>query len=78
MLPCYVLLDLETAGALGVRLLQARLVKEKQPVYNHRPRRECALSDRPLARDLLRCPLTLLPTGCCSNTWRWLARAASS
>lgn len=49
---------LQTAGELGALLLEARLVKEKQPVYNRRLRREstlCAwrLEDNPLARPLL-------------------------
>lgn len=49
---------LETAGELGALLLEARLVKEKQPVHNRRLRREstlCAwrLADDPLARPLL-------------------------
>jgi len=48
----------ETAGELGALLLEARLVKEMQPVYNRQLRRErtlCAwrLSDDPLARPLL-------------------------
>ncbi|NDP39034.1 MAG: DNA polymerase III subunit epsilon [Rhodoferax sp.] len=48
----------ETAGELGALLLEARLVKEKQPVYNRQLRREstlCAwrLADNPLARPLL-------------------------
>ena len=49
---------IETAGELGALLLEARLVKEKQPVYNRQLRREktlCAwrLDDKPLARPLL-------------------------
>jgi len=49
---------LETAGELGALLLEARLVKEKQPAYNRQLRREstlCAwrLADDPLARPLL-------------------------
>ncbi|ABD70289.1 DNA polymerase III, epsilon subunit [Rhodoferax ferrireducens T118] len=49
---------LETAGEIGALLLEARLVKERQPAYNRRLRREstlCAwrLADDPLARPLL-------------------------
>ena len=49
---------IETAGELGALLLEARLVKEKQPVYNRQLRRErtlCAwrLDTNPLARPLL-------------------------
>jgi DNA polymerase-3 subunit epsilon len=49
---------IETAGELGALLLEARLVKERQPVYNRRLRRErtlCAwrLEANPLARPLL-------------------------
>src|SRR5512133_12651 len=49
---------LETAGELGALLLEARLVKEKQPVYNRQLRRSstlCAwrLDPNPLARPLL-------------------------
>ena len=49
---------IETAGELGALLLEARLVKEQQPVYNRQLRRErtlCAwrLSDNPLANPLL-------------------------
>lgn len=49
---------LETAGELGALLLEARLVKEKQPVYNRQLRRQntlCAwrLASDPLARPLL-------------------------
>ncbi|MEI8169256.1 MAG: exonuclease domain-containing protein [Rhodoferax sp.] len=48
----------ETAGELGALLLEARLVKDKQPVYNRQLRRErtlCAwqLDANPLARPLL-------------------------
>jgi DNA polymerase-3 subunit epsilon len=48
----------ETAGELGALLLEARLVKEKQPVYNRQLRRSntlCAwrLDANPLARPLL-------------------------
>ena len=49
---------IETAGELGALLLEARLVKEKQPVYNRQLRRErtlCAwrLDTNPLAKPLL-------------------------
>ena len=49
---------IETAGELGALLLEARLVKEKQPVYNRQLRRErtlCAwrLDENPKARPLL-------------------------
>ncbi len=49
---------IETAGELGALLLEARLVKEKQPVYNRQLRRErtlCAwrLDEQPQARPLL-------------------------
>ncbi len=49
---------IETAGELGALLLEARLVKERQPVYNRQLRRErtlCAwrLDNNPLARPLL-------------------------
>jgi DNA polymerase-3 subunit epsilon len=49
---------IETAGELGALLLEARLVKERQPVYNRQLRRErtlCAwrLDTNPLARPLL-------------------------
>lgn len=48
----------ETPGELGALLLEARLVKELQPVYNRQLRREKALStwklhDEPTARPLL-------------------------
>lgn len=49
---------IETAGELGALLLEAKLVKDKQPVYNRHLRRSstlCAwrLSDNPLTRPLL-------------------------
>lgn len=49
---------IETAGELGALLLEARLVKEMQPVYNRQLRRErslCAwhLDANPMARPLL-------------------------
>lgn len=49
---------IETAGELGALLLEARLVKEKQPVHNRRLRRSstlCAwrLDANPMARPLL-------------------------
>jgi DNA polymerase-3 subunit epsilon len=49
---------IETAGELGALLLEARLVKEKQPVHNRQLRRSstlCAwrLDPNPLARPLL-------------------------
>jgi DNA polymerase-3 subunit epsilon len=49
---------IETAGELGALLLEARLVKDKQPVYNRQLRRErtlCAwrLDEHPQARPLL-------------------------
>ena len=49
---------IETAGELGALLLEARLVKDKQPVYNQQLRRSntlCAwrLDTNPLARPLL-------------------------
>jgi DNA polymerase-3 subunit epsilon len=49
---------IETAGELGALLLEARLVKEKQPIYNRQLRRErtlCAwrLAEQPQARPLL-------------------------
>ena len=49
---------IETAGELGALLLEARLVKDQQPVYNRQLRRErtlCAwrLDSDPLARPLL-------------------------
>lgn len=49
---------IETAGELGALLLEARLVKEKQPIYNRQLRREstlCAwrLSENPQAKPLL-------------------------
>ena len=49
---------IETAGELGALLLEARLVKNKQPVYNRQLRRIstlCAwrLDENPLARPLL-------------------------
>ncbi len=49
----------ETAGELGALLLEARLVKEMQPIFNRQLRRErslCAweLSDDPTAKPLLR------------------------
>ena len=49
----------ETAGELGALLLEARLVKEMQPIFNRQLRRErslCAweLADDPQARPLLR------------------------
>jgi DNA polymerase-3 subunit epsilon len=50
---------IETAGELGALLLEARLVKERRPVYNRQLRRSgalCAwrLDSNPLARPLLR------------------------
>jgi DNA polymerase III subunit epsilon len=49
---------IEAAGELGALLLEARLVKQRQPVYNRQLRRTntlCAwrLDDNPLARPLL-------------------------
>lgn len=49
---------IETAGELGALLLEARLVKDKQPVYNRQLRRNSALcawrlEENPLARPLL-------------------------
>jgi DNA polymerase-3 subunit epsilon len=49
---------IETAGELGALLLEARLVKEKQPVFNRQLRRVgglCAwrLDDNPLAKPLM-------------------------
>jgi DNA polymerase-3 subunit epsilon len=49
----------ETAGELGALLLESRLVKEMQPVYNRQLRRESQLSgwllqDDPSARPLLK------------------------
>lgn len=48
----------QTAGELGALLLESRLIKDMQPVYNHQLRRErqlCTwrLSDSPQARPLL-------------------------
>lgn len=50
---------IETAGELGALLLEARMVKSQQPVYNRQLRREttlCAwrLEDNPKARPLLK------------------------
>jgi DNA polymerase-3 subunit epsilon len=50
---------IETAGELGALLLESRLVKEKQPVYNRQLRREkalCAwqLHDDPQAKPLVK------------------------
>ena len=42
---------IETAGELGALLLESRLVKEKQPVYNRQLRREKALSAWHLDED---------------------------
>jgi DNA polymerase-3 subunit epsilon len=50
---------IETAGELGALLLESRLVKEKQPVYNRQLRREKALCswqlyENPVANPLLK------------------------
>jgi DNA polymerase-3 subunit epsilon len=50
---------IDTAGELGALLLEARLVKDQQPVYNRQLRREttlCAwrLEDQPKARPLVK------------------------
>jgi len=53
----------ETAGELGALLLEARLVKEKQPVYNRQLRRESTLCAWRLAHDPLARPLLSLVRG---------------
>ena len=50
----------ETAGELGALLLESRLVKEKQPVYNRKLRRESALCTWMLHEDALANPLVKL------------------
>jgi len=54
---------IETAGELGALLLEARLVKEKQPVYNRQLRRESTLCAWRLASDPLARPLLSLVRG---------------
>lgn len=54
---------LETAGELGALLLEARLVKEKQPVYNRQLRRESTLCAWRLAHDPAVRPLLSLVRG---------------
>lgn len=50
----------ETAGELGALLLESRLVKELQPVYNRQLRRERQLLTWKLARDPSTRPLVVL------------------
>jgi DNA polymerase-3 subunit epsilon len=50
----------ETAGELGALLLESRLVKELQPVYNRQLRREQGLSAWRLAADTIQRPLLTL------------------
>lgn len=50
----------ETAGELGALLLEARLVKQMQPVYNRQLRREKALCAWQLHTDPAACPLVKL------------------
>lgn len=50
----------ETAGELGALLLESRLVKEKQPLYNRQLRREKALYSWQLHVDLSENPLVKL------------------
>ena len=50
----------ETAGELGALLLESRLVKEMQPVYNRQLRRERALCAWQLSDDNTRKPLLTL------------------
>jgi DNA polymerase-3 subunit epsilon len=51
---------IETAGELGALLLESRLVKEKQPVYNRQLRREKALCSWQLHDDAQANPLVKL------------------
>ena len=51
---------IETAGELGALLLESRLVKERQPVYNRQLRREKALCSWQLNADALANPLVKL------------------
>jgi len=51
---------IETAGELGALLLESRLVKEKQPVYNRKLRRENALCTWLLHDDATANPLVKL------------------
>ena len=51
---------IETAGELGALLLESRLVKEKQPVYNRQLRREKALCSWQLQEDPQANPLVQL------------------
>lgn len=51
---------IETAGELGALLLESRLIKEKQPVYNRKLRREAALSTWQLHDDPTANPLVKL------------------
>ena len=51
---------IETAGELGALLLESRLVKEKQPVYNRQLRREKALCSWQLMEDPQASPLLKL------------------
>jgi len=50
----------ETAGELGALLLESRLVKEKQPVYNRKLRRESALCTWMLHEDAHANPMVKL------------------
>ena len=54
---------LQTAGELGALLLEARLVKERQPVYNRQLRRQSTLCAWQLAQDPLARPLLSLVRG---------------
>jgi DNA polymerase-3 subunit epsilon len=50
----------ETAGELGALLLESRLIKELQPVYNRQLRKEQALTAWRLAPDITQRPLLTL------------------
>jgi len=50
----------QTAGELGALLLEARLVKQRQPIYNRQLRRTSSLSAWRLEADPLRRPLLAL------------------
>lgn len=54
---------IETAGELGALLLEARLVKQKQPLHNRQLRRERSLCAWRLAADPLQRPLLSLVRG---------------
>jgi DNA polymerase III subunit epsilon len=51
---------IETAGELGALLLESRLIKERQPIYNRQLRRERQLCSWQIAKDADSIPLVTL------------------